>query len=92
MQVIENSGIRKWKEILNLTLTLTLTLKTDLKWPTTGQKIDTNCQIMVIKYKRMVVKNGHKILLKITHGLKMVKVIIKMVKMVIKMVNQTSNK
>ena len=39
MQVIENSGIRKWKEILNLTLTLTLTLKTDLKWPTNGQKI-----------------------------------------------------
>ena len=39
MQVIENSGIRKWKEILNLTLTLTLTLKTDLKWPTNGQQI-----------------------------------------------------
>ena len=40
MQVTENSGIGKCKEILNLTLTLTLTLKTDLKWPTNGQK---NC-------------------------------------------------
>jgi len=54
MQVIENSGIRKWKEILNLTLTLTLTLKTDLKWSTNCQKIVTNCQIMVIKIQ----KNG----------------------------------
>ena len=89
MQVIENSGIGKCKEILNLTLTLTLTLKTDLKWPTNGQKIDTNCQIMVIKYKRMVVRNGHKILLKITHGLKMAKMVIEMV---IKMVNQKSSK
>ena len=39
MQVTENSGIGKCKKILNLTLTLTLTLKTDLKWPTNGQKI-----------------------------------------------------
>ena len=49
MQVIENSGIRKWKEILNLTLTLTLTLKTDLKWSTNCQK---NCHKLS--------NNGHK--------------------------------
>ena len=62
MQVIENSGISKWKEILNLTLTLTL--KTDLKWPTNGQKICHKLSNNGHKNTRMVVINDHKILLK----------------------------